>query len=155
MIEQRLFTEQQIGFTSDDYYTPKWVFDALGLHFDLDVASPPGGTDVPCNHYFTQADDGLAQDWFGRVWCNPPFSGASKWVEKWIEHQNGVLLVQSSKAKYFNWLWESNAKCVSTDHKFLFATPGQGGRRDVYMPILIWALGNKNIQALNNIGKVR
>ena len=23
--------------TSDDYYTPKWIFDAIGLEFDLDV----------------------------------------------------------------------------------------------------------------------
>ena len=26
--------------TSDDCYTPRWVFDAMGLEFDLDVAAP-------------------------------------------------------------------------------------------------------------------
>lgn len=29
--------------TSDDCYTPRWVFDAMGLEFDLDVAAPNGG----------------------------------------------------------------------------------------------------------------
>jgi hypothetical protein len=29
---------------SDEWYTPKHVFDALGCQFDLDVASPAEGT---------------------------------------------------------------------------------------------------------------
>jgi hypothetical protein len=38
-----------IAITSDDCYTPRWVFDAMGLRFDLDVAAPVGGPwHVPC-----------------------------------------------------------------------------------------------------------
>jgi hypothetical protein len=34
---------------SDEWYTPKYIFDALGLRFDLDVAAPVGGPRyVPC-----------------------------------------------------------------------------------------------------------
>lgn len=29
-----------VALTSDDCYTPRWVFDAMGLRFDLDVAAP-------------------------------------------------------------------------------------------------------------------
>jgi hypothetical protein len=53
--------------TSDDWYTPKWIFDALGLVFDLDVSSPVGGIPwLPTVQYFTLLDDGLQQQWGGQ-----------------------------------------------------------------------------------------
>jgi hypothetical protein len=80
-MQQPLFTVEQHDLTSNDYYTPKWIFETLDLQFDLDVASPSGGIPhIPAKQYFTQKDDGLAQDWFGRVWMNPPFSKAKPWV---------------------------------------------------------------------------
>ena len=38
-----IFGESQVN-TSDEWYTPKYVFDALEEEFDLDVASP--GKDI-------------------------------------------------------------------------------------------------------------
>lgn len=79
--------------TSDDCYTPRWVFDAMGLRFDLDVAAPPGGPwHVPCDRWYTAQDDGLAQPWDGLVWCNPPYSSYWSWADRWIAHDRGVLL---------------------------------------------------------------
>lgn len=34
---------------SDEWYTPAFIFEALGERFDLDVASPPRATHVPCD----------------------------------------------------------------------------------------------------------
>lgn len=82
-----------IKVTSDDCYTPRWVFDAMGLAFDLDVAAPPGGPwHVPAARYYTAEDDGLAQPWDGLVWCNPPYSSITPWVHRWASHPRGVLL---------------------------------------------------------------
>jgi len=79
--------------TSDDCYTPRWVFEAMGLHFDLDVAAPPGGPwHVPCDRYYTAADDGLAQPWEGLVWCNPPYSKFLPWAERWAVARSAVLM---------------------------------------------------------------
>lgn len=87
--------------TSDDCYTPRWVFDAMGLEFDLDVASPPGGPwHVPAKAYFTAEDDGLAQDWNGTVWCNPPYSRLRPWVDRWAAHDKGVLLATYAPEMY-------------------------------------------------------
>jgi hypothetical protein len=36
--------------TSDDYYTPPFIFEALGVEFDLDVSAPPGGVGVSVMH---------------------------------------------------------------------------------------------------------
>ena len=82
-----------IAVTSDDCYTPRWVFDAMGLRFDLDVAAPPGGPwHVPCDRYYTAEDDGLTQPWEGLVWCNPPFSAFKPWGVRSSTCQRGVLL---------------------------------------------------------------
>jgi hypothetical protein len=100
----RLFdlASDAVAITSDDCYTPKWVFDAMGIHVDLDVASPVGGPwHVPCDRYYTAADDGLAQPWDGSVWCNPPYSTAERWVDKWAAHPTGALMTQvASRQKW-------------------------------------------------------
>lgn len=94
-----LFTLPSDSFkvTSDDCYTPRWVFDAMGLEFDLDVAAPPGGPwHVPAKRWFTAEDDGLAQTWQGLVWCNPPYSNYAPWAERFATHDRmaimGILL---------------------------------------------------------------
>jgi hypothetical protein len=87
--------QDAIELTSDECYTPPWVFDAMGLTFDLDVAAPPGGPwHVPARRYFTATDDGLAQPWDGLVWCNPPYSTAADWVARWAAHDRGALMTQ-------------------------------------------------------------
>ena len=48
--------------------------------FTLDVAAT--AENALCDKYFTAEDDGLAQDWTGVVWCNPPYSSVARWVEK-------------------------------------------------------------------------
>ena len=146
---QRCATPQTIT-TSDDYYTPAWIFDALGLHFDLDVASPPHATNVPCTRYLTMEDDGLTTPWNGRVWMNPPFSKPSQWVERWCVHENGVALLPMSKSAWFNNLWEDpNVRCVALPPSLKFV----GG--PIFMPTMLWAIGHDNIKALHNLGTVR
>jgi hypothetical protein len=82
-----------VKVTADDCYTPRWVFDAMNLQFDLDVAAPPGGPlHVPARRYFTAADDGLEQPWVGSVWCNPPYSRFGPWAKKWAAHNAGALM---------------------------------------------------------------
>jgi hypothetical protein len=90
-----------IAVTSDDCYTPRWVFDAMGLEFDLDVAAPPGGPwHVPADRYYTAEDDGLTQPWDGLAWCNPPYSNLRPWVDRWAAHDRGVLLATYAPEMY-------------------------------------------------------
>lgn len=56
--------------------------------FDLDAAAAPHNT--KCARHYTVEDDGLAQPWTGRVWCNPPYSNLDAWVSKaWSEWERG------------------------------------------------------------------
>jgi hypothetical protein len=149
--QQRLFPTPQEQLTSDDYYTPAWIFDALGLHFDLDVASPPDGPPfVPCERYYTQEDDGLAQPWHGRVWMNPPFSECTPWVQRWTEHGNGIALLPFAKSRWMNTLWDTpTAAVVPLPSSFKFV----GG--SIFISTALWAIGADNVAAISNIGRVR
>jgi hypothetical protein len=78
----------------DEWYTPKWLFDALGIHFSIDVCSPMDLAHVttPADKHFNENDNGLTQSWIGTIWCNPPYSEPESWALKCIEHGNGLLL---------------------------------------------------------------
>ena len=79
----------------DDWHTPRYIFDALGVEFDLDVAAPVTGPRyVPAESWFS--DGALSRTWFGFVWMNPPFGHqATKraWLSKFFEHGDGIALV--------------------------------------------------------------
>jgi hypothetical protein len=79
---------------SDAWFTPPWVFEGMGLTFDLDVASPSEPLDwLPARSRYTVADDGLLQPWFGLVWCNPPYSAPAAWCRRWATHDPGGCIL--------------------------------------------------------------
>lgn len=89
--------EPSIG-NSDDWYTPPEIFAALKLQFDLDPCSPGQRHWVPANYLFTAEQDGLAKQWFGLVFMNPPFGGRHghiPWLTKFLDHANGVAIVRA------------------------------------------------------------
>jgi hypothetical protein len=93
-----------VADTTDDYYTPRWIFDAAGLVFDLDVAAPvdPSRRTCPARRYLTPVEDGLSQPWDGLVWMNPPFSNLRAWVERFASHRCGLaFLMPGRKENYW------------------------------------------------------
>lgn len=79
---------------SDAWYTPAWIFDGLGLIFDLDVAAPSEPQSwLPAQNRYTVTDDGLLQPWFGLVWCNPPYSDPHPWCRRWAQHADGGCIL--------------------------------------------------------------
>lgn len=89
--------------TADDWYTPRWVFDAAGINFDLDVAAPtdPAMRTCPASAYLTPVEDGLTSPWHGLVWCNPPYSNPAPWVDRFAVHSaGGMMLVPAASAMW-------------------------------------------------------
>ena len=80
---------------SDEWYTPKYIFDALGCDFDMDVAAPEfGAPHVPARSWLSKETSG--HPWEGFVWMNPPFGGRNSltpWLDKFFAHGNGIALV--------------------------------------------------------------
>ncbi len=155
-IQPALFGAPQTQLTSDDYYTPAWVFERMGIEFDLDVCSPPEGVPwIPAKRYFTMADDGLAQPWEGRVWMNPPFGNPKPWVERFTEHGNGVCLVPVSTAPWFRLLWDApDATMALFGDRAIFSQRGEG---EVGIPLrcVLFAFGAECVEAIGRIGVVR
>lgn len=84
---------QQSKNRTDEWYTPPEIIRALG-EFDLDPCAPCHGF-YTAERCFDRFDDGLKQDWFGRVWLNPPYSHPliDKFLKRMAEHGNGIVLL--------------------------------------------------------------
>ena len=84
-------------FSSKDqtWETPIDFFNKLDsiFKFELDVAA--SDDNHKCDRYYTEETDGLAQDWEGVCWMNPPYGcNISKWIAKAYESsQSGATVV--------------------------------------------------------------
>jgi len=88
----------------DDWLTPRPIVERLGP-FDLDPCAaviPPWAT---ATRMISLPDDGLAAEWEGRVWCNPPYSKAGLWAARMAEHGRGVALLFARTDT--RWWWDN------------------------------------------------
>lgn len=140
---------------SDEWYTPKYVFDAMGVLFDLDVASPKNfRTEVPASRRLTIDDDGLKSDWEGFVWMNPPFGGRNAlipWLDKFFHHGDGVALTPDRTSA--PWWQEANSKSCATlfvcgKIKFIMPCGTQG--KSPSNGTTLFASGSRGVKALLN-----
>lgn len=117
---------------SDAWYTPAWIFDGLGIEFDLEVASPAGGLRwLPARNFYTAADDGLTMPWHGVVWCNPPYSAPTAWCRRWAQHEpGGCLLIRadlSTSGPFVSWCAATSAWVAPKRLQFVSGTGGTTG----------------------------
>lgn len=91
-IRQKLLPAKgNVHFSSEsaDWFTPKAIIKRtvkLFGHIDLDPCSNSGEPNVPAKRHFTEADNGLAQEWHGRVYMNPPYGRV---LPEWVGHLVG------------------------------------------------------------------
>lgn len=123
--------ERPVGATVE-WYTPAGLFDALGVTFDLDpAASPSPYACVPTAESFHRIHDGLAQDWSGHVWLNPPYGPAAvRFIDRMLAHGDGLLLLPSrtETAAYQRALVSSDAVCLLRDRLWFVRNDGTTGR---------------------------
>lgn len=143
-----LFTAPATLNEPDERYTPAWLFTALGETFDLDPAHPAEHpTHVPTVHHYTRADDGLAQPWFGFVWCNPPFSNATAFADRFLQHGNGIWLGPIANGAWFQRM-SAAADRVWLMRDFAFIHPEHKGKRSG-MPLAVIGLGDRAAAAID------
>ena len=85
MAAHRKRRKRNVHFRSDspEWATPQDLFDELDaeFHFATDVCAT--AENAKCSRFYTRADDGLAQDWRGVCWCNPPYGREiGAWLQK-------------------------------------------------------------------------
>jgi DNA N-6-adenine-methyltransferase (Dam) len=149
-MSERLFVTPVQGLDSDERYTPRWIFDGLGLMFDLDPASPvEGGDCVPARRKYTRLDDGLAQPWEGLVWLNPPFSESTAWAARFRDHRNGVFLGPVANGRWWSDL-ARHANVIWHCRDFAFTHPLHAGRRSS-MPLAMMAIDEPATSAVRRL----
>jgi len=82
---------------TDVWLTPPSLIESLGgwESFDLD---PCAAFDQPyptARTSYTELDNGLLLEWFGRVWLNPPYSQRllAGFLERMVMHGDGLALI--------------------------------------------------------------
>jgi hypothetical protein len=141
------------GNSSAEYYAPPELFDAMGVTFDLDVCSP--GAEVvpwiPAKRHLTKLENGLVADWDGFCWMNPPYglrNGLAEWVERFVEHANGVALVSD----FTSTLWwsdlTSGADTILALRPKLVFVSERKGHNDLGSTLV--AYGERGVTALRN-----
>jgi hypothetical protein len=155
----RHFNATDLESTSNEWFTPPKVFDALQVEFDMDPASP--GRDavpwIPAKKHLTKADDGLTTPWEGFVWLNPPYglrNGMQKWIDRFVEHGNGVILLPGYT--YTQWFQNFVTKVdgiLFPLFKLHFINPNQEKQRsNCTLSNCLAAIGQKGRTALHNAG---
>lgn len=90
----------------DDRALPQDAFDVLDKRFKFTVDVAASAQNAKVSRYYTEAEDGLFQDWNGeRVYCNPPYSSIYPWVKKAWNSTNAGLVVMLLPANRTEQTW--------------------------------------------------
>ncbi|MFC0302729.1 DNA N-6-adenine-methyltransferase [Rhizorhabdus histidinilytica] len=138
---------------SDEWYTPRYIFEALGVRFDLDVACPVDRTHiaVPADSFISEGS--LDKQWSGLIWMNPPFGHQAtkrKWLGKFFDHGNGIALTPDrTSAPWFREAWR-RADIVLFTPKIKFVRPDGSLGLSPGTGTCLWAAGPVAIKALHH-----
>ena len=148
-------TRPNAGLT-DSWITPKFIIDELGP-FDLDpcAASPQPWPCAP--HAYNETDDGLSRTWFGRVWCNPPYSQAGMWLDRLATHGHGTALIfaRTETEMFINQVWDRATSVLFIHGRLFFHhTSGERAAHNSGGPSVLVAYGDDDAAALCN-SKIR
>lgn len=157
--------KKKLGFTHEsqknesvDWYTPPWIFEKMGVKFDLDPCHPVQSIPwIPVEHRYTIVDNGLTSEWFGRVWLNPPYGkNTPVWLQKMDKHRNGIALVfaRTDCGWFHNSVTKADAILFLKGRiKFVdgLGATGGGGAGNGSM-LVAW--GEDNVQVLQNMAEL-
>lgn len=140
--------------TTHDWLTPPHILRALGP-FDMDPCASQFQPWRTADCQYTIEDDGLAREWFGRVWCNPPYGPhAEKFLKRMSEHGNGIALVFArTETKAFQthcWRTADSMLFIAGRLHFFLPNGTEGGASGAPSVLIAW--GHRNTEALKASG---
>lgn len=140
--------------TTHDWLTPPELLQALGA-FDMDPCASQHQPWRTAAHQFTIEDDGLAREWQGRVWCNPPYGPhAEKFLARMAAHGNGIALIfaRTETRAFQEHCWRSADAMLFMAGRIKFRLPGGGVAGPAGAPSVLIAYGAENAAALDSSG---
>lgn len=131
------------------WLTPPHITRALGP-FDLDPCGHPGWPTAARS--ICLPDDGLAAEWSGRVWLNPPYgSEAWRWLDRLALHGEGTALIfaRTETAGFVEQVWRKADALLFLHGRLHFHRPdGSRAPANSGAPSVLVAYGEKDADRL-------
>lgn len=143
---------------TDDWITPPHVVTALQQmgEFDLDPCECLQQPWKCAQRGYTILHDGLAQEWIGSVYCNPPYGDAAwPFLRRLAHHGDGVgLLFGRTETRMFReHIWEEADAILFLAGRLTFHRPdGSKGAGNSGGPSVLVAYGEQNVDRLRRSG---
>ena len=142
------FVVDMILKKNDILQTPRHIYMPLGP-FDLDPCAGEDTDIANVNWWDGRSENGLEKDWFGFVYCNPPFSQKEVWAKKMIDHGNGILILpERGSAPWFGPLAEAAGMYFVMGKKINFI----GGLSSNNLGSVLFPFGSKAVNRIKNSG---
>lgn len=133
---------------NDILRTPDYIIDALG-EIDLDPCAGELTKIGEVNWWDGRSEDGLEKEWFGFVYCNPPFSKKEQWIEKMIQHNNGILMLpERGSAPWFGPLAQAAGRYFVMGKKINFI----GGSSSNNVGSVLFPFGDEAVVRIEESG---
>lgn len=138
------------------WLTPPHIIDALGgwSSFDLDPCAAPVPQPWPtATHMNTLRNgDGLALEWFGRVWLNGPYGAElADWLAKLAAHGTGtaLLFARTETEMFHRHVWERAHGLLFLEGRLHFHFPdGRRAKANGGAPSVLAAYGVDDLDRL-------
>lgn len=139
----------------DEWLTPPHIIEALGP-FDLDPCAPViRPWDTAARHY-TLRDNGLSQEWRGRVWLNPPYGRETgAWLDRLADHGDGIALIfaRTETDVFFRHVWgKATAVLFLRGRLHFHHVNGERARANAGAPSALIAYGIRNAESVQSSG---
>ena len=116
-------TELMFSSATDNWATPQDFFDKLHAVFNFQTDVCASAENAKCAAFYDLAANGLAQQWRGSCWMNPPYGKTiGDWMRKALQsaRDNGATVVCLVPARTDTRWWQDTAP-----HGEVFFVPGR------------------------------
>lgn len=137
------------------WLTPPEIFTPLG-EFDLDPCGAPGHEIAKSTFLLERGEDGLLNDWWGRVWLNPPYGKAQRpFMERLVAHGTGTALIfaRTETKDFHDLVWrEATALLFLKGRVSFLDANGVRAKANAGAPSVLVAYGAGDAEALRRSG---
>lgn len=139
----------------DEWLTPPAILQSLG-EFDLDPCAPINRPWATARQHYTILDNGLLQEWFGRVWMNPPYGKElGAWLNRMALHGDGIAFTfaRTGGRSFQNFVFPyADSILFLAGRTTFYNVDGSPAKRNAGAPSLLIAYGDHNSDQLAACG---
>jgi hypothetical protein len=145
-------SHQSANAQTTTWLTPPHIVKALG-DFDVDPCAAPSPRPwSTARKHIELPEDGLAAEWVGRVWLNPPYSfEAWVWLERLAAHGVGTALVfaRTETKGFVEQVWQKADALLFLHGRLHFhRADGTRAKANAGAPSVLVAYGSRDAEAL-------